>query len=580
MSSRMPPLGHVHCRLHATGASLARRAAVGLVLLLAAACAENGGLPTGPAPTEGTLSGASASGVTYYVSPTGNNNNAGTSPAKAWKTIAKVNGKAFNAGDRILFKGGAVFNGNLAFNALDKGSPSAPIVVGSYGTGRATISAGAGTAISLYNTAGFEIRSLHVVGSGRTLNTGSGVSVYADLAGGVKLPYIRVDSVEANGFGQYGIVMGSWNGTTGYTDVRVTNASSHDNALAGVATYAQLPYAHQNVYFGHLLAYNNSGVATLTTNSGSGILMGGVLGGTIERSVAHGNGWLCTAAGGPVGIWTYDSDGIVIQYNESYDNRTGGPADGGGFDLDQNVRRSTVQYNYSHGNDGPGFLLAHAPNNTSHADNTVRYNVSENDGRKNSAAAIVIYGRTIRAELYNNTVYVAPSASGTPSAVAVHNVTIVNQDVQQVHFRNNVFYVAGGLRLLWVSTDQLNGAVDLRFEGNDYYAGGAAPNLLWGSTTYAGLTGWRSATGQELLGGVGVGSQLDPALLSPGAGGTIGNADLLANLTAYRLQAGSPVINRALDLPALFGISVGASDFYGDALPSGTGYDVGSYEWH
>lgn len=554
---------------------------MGLALLLAAgACSDGTGLPTDSTTPGGSPSAASTTGVTYYVSPTGNNNYAGTSPTKPWKTIAKVNAKAFGPGDRILFKAGSVFTGNLSFNALDKGSPSAPIVVGSYGTGRATISAGAGTAISLYNTSGFEIRSLHVVGSGRTVNTGSGISLYTDLAGGAKLPYLRIDSVESNGFGQYGIVIGSWNGSTGYSDVRVTNASAHDNALAGVATYAQAPYAHLSVYFGHLLAYNNSGVAALTTNSGSGIILGGVLGGTVERSVAHGNGWLCTAAGGPVGIWTYDSDGITIQNNESYDNRTGGPADGGGFDLDQNVRHAIVQYNYSHGNDGPGFLLAHSPNNTTHSDNIVRYNVSENDGRKNSAAAIVIYGRTIRAELYNNTVYVAPSATGTPSAVAVHNVTIVNQDVQQVHFRDNVFHVSGGLRLLWVSADQLNGAVDLRFEGNDYFAGSVAPGMLWGAKLYTGLSTWRTGTGQELLGGVAVGMQANPEFLSPGNGGTIGNADLLPNLTAYRLQSTSPLINRAINLPQTFGLSVGPTDFYGDPLPSGAGYDLGSYEWH
>ncbi len=577
----MPPLGQQPPGVHATRAFLALRGAVGLALLFAAgACADGTGVPSESTIADSSISAASTTGVTYYVSPTGNNSNAGTSPAKPWKTIVKVNGKNFAAGDRILFQGGAVFTGNLSFTATDRGTAAAPIIVSSYGTGRATISAGAGTAISLYNTSGFEIRNLHVAGSGRTINTGSGISTYTDLAGGVKLPYLRIDRVESNGFGQYGIAIGSSNGTTGYIDVRVTYASAHDNALAGVTTYAQAPYAHQNIYFGHIQAYNNSGVAGLTTNSGSGIILGGVLGGVVERSVAHGNGWLCTASGGPVGIWTYDSDGITIQHNESYDNRTGGTADGGGFDLDQNVRQSVVQYNYSHGNDGPGFLLAHSPNNTSHSDNTVRYNVSENDGRKNSVGAIVIYGRTIQAEVYNNTVYVAPSATGVPLAVAVHNATIVTQDVQHVHFRDNAFYAAGGLKVLWVSADQLNGAVDLRFEGNDYFAGGLAPSVLWGSKLYSGLSAWRTGTGQERLGGVAVGAQVNPAFVSPGNGGTIGNADLLANLTAYRLQSTSPLIDKAINLAKTFGISVGPVDFYGGALPSGAAYDIGSYEWH
>jgi len=560
-----------------SSAPSALRYAIAVTLLFgASACGEITGVASdlSPAPVTGTA------GVTYYVSPTGNDSYAGTSVTKPWKTISKVNSKTFSAGDRILFRGGAVFRGNLSFTAADRGTAAAPIVIGSYQTGRATLDGGTGTALSLYNTSGFEIRNLNLVGSGPATNTGNGISVYADLPGGVKLPYLRIDRVDAGGFGQFGIAIGSWNGTTGFTDVRVTNATVHGNALAGITTYAQVPYTHRNFYFGHLRAYSNSGVAGLAGNSGSGITMGGVIGGVIERSVAYGNGWLCNAPEGPVGIWSYDSDSVLIQHNESYGNRTNGPADGGGFDLDQNTRNSTLQYNYSHGNDGPGFLLAHAPSNTNHSGNTVRYNVSQNDGRKNSAAAVVIWGRTIGAEIYNNSIYVAPAATGRPRAIEVFNTTIETQDVQQVHIRDNIFYAAGGLQVLSVSADQLNGAIDLRFEGNDYFAGGPAPTVAWGNATYAGLAAWRTATGQERLGGLAVGSQVDPKFSSPGGGGTIGNADLLASLTAYRLNSASPLINSAINLPQLFGLDVGPTDFYDGIVPSGAGYDVGSYEWH
>ena len=40
--------------------------------------------------------------TTYYVSPSGNDNNNGTSPSTAWKTITKVNSVTFAAGDSIL----------------------------------------------------------------------------------------------------------------------------------------------------------------------------------------------------------------------------------------------------------------------------------------------------------------------------------------------------------------------------------------------------------------------------------------------------------------------------------------------
>ncbi len=535
------------------------------------------GRPSGPVSTD--ISTAATAGVAYYVSATGNDANAGTSPSLAWRSIAKVNSRTFSPGDKILFQGGAVFSGGLVFDSADRGTAVGPISVSSYGTGRATISAGNVNAILLYNTAGFSITELVVKGSGRTVNTESGVNIYTDLAGNTKLHFIRVDGVDASGFGDYGIVIGGWNNSTGYNDVRVTYSSAYDNGLAGISTYAQSAYAHQNFYFGHLKSYRNSGVAGLSGNSGSGIVMGGVSGGTIERSLAYNNGWLCDAPEGPVGIWAYDSDGIGIQHNESYQNRTGGTADGGGFDLDQNTRNSKLQYNYSHGNDGAGFLLAHSPDTYSHSGNTIRYNISENDARKNSNGAIVIFGRTVGAEIYNNTVFVKPSVTGSPLGIFIHNSGITTRDVKNVHVRNNSFYTTGNLRVVAVTTDQLNGAIDLRFEGNNYYAGLYKARIVWGGTTYTSLAAWRTGKGQESLNGANVGSQINPGLINPGNGGTIGNADLLHNLSAYKLLGTSPLIGRGLDLKTTFGLNAGLIDFYSASIPFGSEHDVGAHEW-
>ncbi len=80
---------------------------------------------------------ASRLGATdYYVSSTGNDANPGTL-ARPWKSTVKVNTRTFRAGDRILFKGGEWFYGGLTFDRLDAGTATNPIVVSSYGTGRA-----------------------------------------------------------------------------------------------------------------------------------------------------------------------------------------------------------------------------------------------------------------------------------------------------------------------------------------------------------------------------------------------------------------------------------------------------------
>ena len=52
---------------------------------------------------------------TYYVSPNGNDTNDGTSPAKAWKSIEKVNQIALKAGNKGLFEGGKTFYGTLQY---------------------------------------------------------------------------------------------------------------------------------------------------------------------------------------------------------------------------------------------------------------------------------------------------------------------------------------------------------------------------------------------------------------------------------------------------------------------------------
>lgn len=518
-------------------------------------------------------------GTTYYLSPTGNDQNEGTSPAWAWKTLAKANSRSFRAGDWLLLQGGAAFAGTLTFDAGDQGTAAAPIVVSTYGIGQAMISAGNGDGILIYNTAGLSIRNLVIQGSGPAANAGNGINVFMDLAGGVKLDYLVIDSLETFGFGKYGIVVGSWNATSGFKNVTVTNTRTHDNTLGGLVTYAQAPNSLQNVVVRRVQAYNNTGKAGLTAGSGNGIVLGGVTGGLIERSVAHDNGALCNAAGGPVGIWVYDSDRIIIQNNESYRNRTGGLADGGGFDLDQNTGHSTVQYNYSHDNDGAGFLLAQSPATATHTGNVVRYNISENDSRKNSYGSITVYGRIEFADIYNNTVYLTPSTSGTPRGLYVHNTGLTSNDVRSVHLRNNAFYTTGGLTTVEVTAGQLTGAVDIRFEGNDYYGGAVAPKIIWGAMIHTALSTWRSATGQELLGSELVGTTANPGFASPGTGGTIGNADLLNTLGSYRLLSTSRLIDRGLNLPLRFGMAVGLVDFYAATLPHGLGYDVGASEW-
>ncbi|MFN7140831.1 MAG: hypothetical protein ACK4UN_15965, partial [Limisphaerales bacterium] len=228
--------------------------------------------------------------ATYYVSPTGNDSNNGLSSSSPWRTITKVNGINFAAGDRILFQGGATFSGSISLDANDRGTSSNPIIVSSYGTGRATINSGNASGFLAYNTAGVMVSQLNFVGSGASVNTKDGVSFYADLSGDVKLTGITVDNVDVSGYGKSGLSVGSWRNGTGFRDVQITNVRAFENLHAGISTYAQIANVHSNVYIGSCVAYNNHGNPNSSGNTGSGIVLGNVINATVERCVAYNNG--------------------------------------------------------------------------------------------------------------------------------------------------------------------------------------------------------------------------------------------------------------------------------------------------
>lgn len=54
-------------------------------------------------------------GITYYVSPNGNDNNNGQSPEQAWKTIQNVTADAgiLKAGDKVLFERKGIYRGSI-----------------------------------------------------------------------------------------------------------------------------------------------------------------------------------------------------------------------------------------------------------------------------------------------------------------------------------------------------------------------------------------------------------------------------------------------------------------------------------
>jgi len=497
-----------------------------------------------------------------------------------------LNSVNFEPGDRILLAGGMTFTGTLNLGSQDTGTDAqgnliAPILITSYGTGRATIAAGDGCAINAYNIGGIEISNLTLVGSGiaadgTTTSTKSGISFYCDAPANLKFRHLRIDNVEVSGFGSRGISIGGYNASAGFDDVRITNAHVHDNLHAGIETYGYPGVANAltNVTVANCDVHHQPGKPASSGNTGSGIVLAGVTGGVVEHCLSHNNGANNTTSEGPVGIWAYHSSNIVLQHNEAHSNRTQG-GDGGGFDLDIGTTNSVMQYNYSHDNDGAGFLVYGTADTNASTGHVVRYNVSQNDGRDSSsgAASGINLSNNVRdLTVYGNTVLLS-APSGSTSIPAI-KCAATGQQPDRIVVANNNFVTSGGTRLVSLYT---TGTVT--FAGNNYWPSGSSFLIQDGGQNYSSLAAWRTGKGREKLNGQNTGFNVNPQFQATPSSGGSNSATAPAGLVAFKLQRTSPLVDVGLDLKTKFGINAGPNDFFGARITQGAGHEIGAHEF-
>lgn len=426
-------------------------------------------------------------GITYYVdSKDGNDTNDGKSQEGAWKTIDKVNSTTFEPGDKILFKAGSVWD-NSTFMPNGSGTVEKPIIVDVYGdisdennkplinanqqmTGQ--VSAG----IVVENVEYWEINNLQITNMGdrngieglaecfgvyiisKDYGTMNHIyirnlyvhDIYGKLAKGndegagiffhsggpdksklndLRIEYNHLERVVRNGIGSmYGFDSKDWQSP--YTGVGIT----------------EHPYRHSNVFIrGNLL----EGIA------GDGIKVWGCNGALVEHNILHGaemgamirgrdkfsEGDATQTVGASAGIWPFDCDNTIIQYNEV--SGVSGTIDGQAFDIDYFTTNTVIQYNYSHDNMG-GFMLLCAPGWAHSTGNVVRYNISQNDGSQggwnsgNKGRLIQHAGGNTDTQIYNNTFYIGPNQKGYP----LFDLGSWDGGVpQNITFTNNAFIV-------------------------------------------------------------------------------------------------------------------------------------------
>ena len=548
-----------------TTGSLTRPRVASPVLRLAAAGALLLAASLGPA-YAGGHSGQLSTGLTYYLSATGDDAADGTSPATAWQTLNRATAAQLPPGTQVLLEGGAQFTGPLALTAEDAGDPGNPVYVASYGQGPATIAAPAGSGIIIYDTAGIQIDNLTVLGQAAPPQ-GAGINLYNDLAGNIKLDHVSVSHVDISGF-EDGVSIGGVQGTSGFSHVQVSASALHDNLANGLTSFgpafdpASPGYAHAHITVSHVAAYRNLGDPAQTShNSGNGIVIGSTSGATISWSTAYDNGGQGGALSqGPDGIWAYDSASVVIKHNLSYRNRSNNNTDGGGFDLDQNTSHSVLEYNLSYDNSGFGYLLYTPTSGYADKSNVVRWNISSGDTQVNTrCGGIEVLGQITNARIYNNTV-VMPQRPTTAPAIPL----LLGGSPSGTTIRNNIFLTYQPGPVTYARSALPRSAVLL--QGNDYYPAVGKWKIVWGGTSYYSLIGIRSATHQEELAGSATGFAASPQLTGPVLGLTVTAPG--GGGSGFMLGSTSPLLHKGLDLLALFGINPGPVDYSGSPVTS------------
>jgi len=471
-------------------------------------------------------------GHAYYVSASGNDGADG-SKTTPWQTITKLNNSGLNANDTVFFEGGQTFAGTLFIQNVET-NRYAPLIITSYGKGRAIINGVDSNAVALYRCSYVKIYNINCTGSGRKNgNTKDGIAINT-------CSHITVNDVDVSGFQKAGLFVYA----SGF--VEVSKAQAHDNGYAGISISGD--YGRHNCYNIHIdncSAENNPGDPTnLTNHSGNGIIAGYCKNVVIENSTATNNGWDMPRTGnGPVGIWCFEADSVIIQHCISYANKTSpGGGDGGGFDLDGGVTNSIIQYCLSYQNQGSGYGIFQYAGASNWHDNIVRFNISEDDGNVSPAHAGIFIWNSSRDTaqfknclFYNNVVYNSKNAAITYDKESEHTCFF---------YYNNIFVANNSLITGNMGND--------KFTGNNWYCLETGFNI---NGTF-NFKDWATQNNQEQLHGKLVGVNITPAFKNAGNS----NITLPAQLRTYNnytLPANNLLLSKGLNLKALFNINNG-----------------------
>jgi len=488
--------------------------------------------------TEASVS--SDSGRTFYVDNiSGNDGNVGMSRGKAWAGLGKVNSVTFKPGDRILFKAGTIYTGQL--KPKGSGKKGKPIIIDMYGVGNKPRFDGKGEyldTVLLENVQYWEVNNLEITNlSSKRQEWQTGIRVRANSFGTmrhIQLKDLYVHDVngslvkETEGCGIFAQCDGKKKSR--FDGLLIEDCHVVRTDRNGICMRSEFTDRAKN-WFASLNVVIRGNL--IEDCGGDCIKPWGAEGCLVEYNVVRGGRQRCKDYA--AGIWPWSTDDALIQYNEVSGIK--GTKDGQAFDSDYNCTNTVFQYNYSHDNDG-GFILVCAglgPDVKSEKIGTViRYNISQNDMER----TFHIAGDSWNTYIYNNVVYVK-------EGIDIPLVLFTNwgqRNPDNTYFYNNVFYADGKLRYTH-STKWLD-------EGKYEYASGfgGSTNVVFSNNVYYGNHIDPPKDAKAITS--------DPMLAEPGSGG-----DGFNSLDGYKLKAGSPCIGTGRTIE-----ESGVLDFWGNKI--------------
>lgn len=406
------------------------------------------------------LGAARLGAATYHVdSAHGDDREDGRSPAAAWRTLEKVNGTTFVAGDRILLRAGGTWAG-VSLHPLGSGRPGAPILLGRYGDGPKPGLHGRGRVpwvIGLQDQSDWRIEEIEVTNfTEGPRQRHRGIEIRAKDGGyvhGIHLKNVSVHDVNAvsdyrddgdtiaKSFGGIVFILEGTATPTAWDALMVEGCEIRDTGPMGLVMLSTWMAGHrendpQSWFPSRGVVIRGNTFDRIARN---GLLVRGCQAPLIERNFFRE----CGLLGSGNAMFVFHCDDALIQFNESCFTRYNpGDSDASGFDSDYNCRRSVFQFNYSHDNEYGAFLLCSlgSPRSRGFNEGTiVRYNISHHDGGN----LVRVSGTVTGALVHNNTFHAKaemanPRDPGTPPRLIYYKSWQGWSD--GIRWVNNIFF--------------------------------------------------------------------------------------------------------------------------------------------